>query len=523
MTTRKTEPGTNLTGQDKSILDAIIIGTGFAGICMGIRLRQAGIPSFKILEQKETIGGTWRDNTYPGAECDVQSHLYSYSFEPNPNWKKMFGEQSEILAYMNFCVDKYNLRHLMAFNTSVTGIYFDEKRGLWEVHTENEEVYLSRTVISGNGGLSRPSIPDLPGLKNFKGKVFHSARWDHSYDIKGKEVAVIGTGASAIQIVPAIAPDVKKLNLFQRTPPWIISKADREISDRERLLYSILPITQQIYREYIYWILEIRVLGLVLNPDLMKAFEQAAREYLKKSIKDPVLREKLTPNYLFGCKRILLSNTYYPALERENVNVITSGIKEIREKNILTKEGKEIFVDAIIAATGFQGAEAVAPFEVIGLDNQSLNKTWKEKGAEAYLGTTVSGFPNLFLMTGPNTGLGHSSMIYMIESQAQYITQCIRNIKENKLKYIDVKREVQDSYNVELQRRLQKSVWADSCNSWYVTKSGKNTTLWPGFTLEFKTKTFAFNPLEYNLVKQNDTKVNANVFDVVKNLATAFF
>lgn len=523
MTTRKTEPGINPTGQDKSFLDAIIIGTGFAGICMGIKLKQAGIHSFKIFEQKEAIGGTWRDNTYPGAECDVQSHLYSYSFEPNPHWKKMFGEQSEILAYMNFCVDKYDLRHKISFNTCVTGIYFDERRGLWEVHTLNKEVFLARTVISGNGGLSRPSIPELPGLKNFKGKVFHSARWDHSYDIKGKEVAVIGTGASAIQIVPAIAPDVKKLNLFQRTPPWIISKADREISDRERLLYSMLPITQQLYRDYIYWILEIRVLGLVLNPDLMKAFEQAAREYLKKSIKDPILREKLTPNYLFGCKRILLSNTYYPALERDNVDVITNGIEEIRNHSIITKDKKEIFVDAIIAATGFQGAEAVAPFEVIGLDSQNLNHKWKSNGAEAYLGTTVSGFPNLFLMTGPNTGLGHSSMIYMIESQSQYITQCIRNLKENKLKYMDVKKDVEESYNQELQDRLKKSVWADSCNSWYVTKSGKNTTLWPGFTLEFKARTFALNPMDYNLVKINNAKTEANTFDLFKNLATALF
>jgi cation diffusion facilitator CzcD-associated flavoprotein CzcO len=521
MTTRKTDTETNSVNQNKKVLDTIIIGTGFSGICMAIKLKQAGIGSIKILEQRDTIGGTWRDNTYPGAECDVQSHLYSFSFEPNPNWKKMFGEQSEILAYMNFCVDKYDLRHLIEFNTSVKGIYFQEESGIWEVHTESGQIFLAHTVVSGNGGLSRPSLPDIKGLDSFKGKIFHSAKWDHSYDLNGKEVAVIGTGASAIQIVPAIAPIVKKLNLFQRTPPWIISKSDREISDQERLLYSILPITQQLYREYIYWILEIRILGLVLNPDLMKAFEQAAREYLKKSIKNPILQEKLTPNYLFGCKRILLSNNYYPALERKNVELITSGIEEVREKSILTKEGKEIFVDTIIAATGFHGAKTGAPFEIIGIKNQSLNETWKLNGAKAYLGITVSGFPNLFLMTGPNSGLAHSSMIYIIESQAQYITQCIKSIKSNNLKYIEVKQEVQDTYNSELQMRLQKSVWADSCNSWYVDKSGRNTSLWPGFTLEFKTRTFAFNPTEYNLVSQNNTKLEANVFDIIKNLATA--
>lgn len=519
MTTRKIDPTEN---NKQRILDSIIIGTGFAGICMAIRLKQAGIDSYKILEQKDTIGGTWRDNTYPGAECDVKSHLYSFSFEPNPNWKKMYGEQKEILAYMNFCVDKYNLRYKISFNTNVKGIYFKEENGYWEVETDSGEVLLARTVISGNGGLSRPSIPDLPGLENFTGKVFHSAKWDHSFDLQGKEVAVIGTGASAIQIVPAIAPVVKTLNLFQRTPPWIISKQDRAISDEERLLYSILPFTQQIYREFIYWVLEIRILGLVINPEIMKAFEQAAREYLKKSIKDPILREKLTPNYLFGCKRILMSNDYYPTLERENVNVDVSGILEVRENSILSKEGKEYFVDAIIAATGFQGAEALAPFEVIGLNRQNLNEIWKKSGAEAYLGTTVSGFPNLFLMTGPNTGLGHSSMIFMIESQANYIVHSILNLKKRNLKYMNVKKEVQDHYNEEIQKRLQKSVWAENCNSWYVTKTGKNTTLWPGFTMEFRLRTLFMNPLDYEFVAANESKPVDNPFRSLQDLVFAF-
>lgn len=499
-------PSQNHVANAEKILDAIIIGSGFAGLCMGIRLKQAGIDSFIILEKGNGIGGTWRDNNYPGAACDVQSHLYSYSFAPKSDWSRLFGPQQEILNYMNDCTDRFDIRQHIRINQEVTSAFFDEKTGTWKVTTQNDEIYQARALVGGTGGLSRPVLPKIPGIDSFKGAKFHSARWDHTYDLTGKTVAVIGTGASAIQIVPTIAPKVGKLELFQRTPPWIIPKPDSSIGNSVKGVFKYLPPLRWLFRKAIYWINELGVIAFAINPKLMKVFEGFAKRFIAKSIPNPTLREKVTPSYTIGCKRILLSNDYYPALNRENVDLVTEGIQEIKRDSILTKDGKEHKVDAIIFATGFQAAEAVSPFEIRGKNGRLLSDVW-EGGAEAYLGTSISGFPNFFMIVGPNTGLGHSSMILMIESQAQYALQCIRALRKKNIKYIDVRKEVQDRYNQEIQDRLSRSVWlTGGCISWYNTSTGRNTTLWPGFTFEFKVRTFFLKPSDYEFVRTDGEK-----------------
>ena len=487
----------------------LIIGTGFAGLGMAIRLKQAGFDDFTILEQAPSLGGTWRDNHYPGAACDVPSPLYSFSFEPNPRWSRMFAPQKEILEYLNHCADKYGVRAHIKFDCGVKRAAFDEKTGLWEVLTTDGKTLRARAIVAGCGGLSKPSLPDLAGLKTFLGKVFHTARWDHSFSLEGKRVAVIGTGASAIQVVPAIVSKVSSLKLFQRTPPWIIPKPDPAFSERTQALFAKLPAVQTLTRNAIYWLLEAFALGFVVDPRLMKPLQNQALKYLARAVSDPVLRDKLTPKYTIGCKRILFTNDYFPAVQRENVEVITDTIEQITEHGVVTRaaSGERVTreVDAIILATGFQAAEACAPFEVVGRRGQDLNETWRN-GAEAYLGTTVSGFPNFFTIVGPNTGLGHSSMVFMIESQVQYILSALQTMRAKNVKTLDVREGAQTLYNQRLHARLNQTVWSKGgCTSWYQTKSGKNTTLWPGFTFEYRLKTRKFDPRPYELIAKDAT------------------
>jgi len=465
---------------------------------MAIRLKEAGIPDFTILEQADEIGGTWRDNVYPGAACDVESHLYSFSFEPNPGWTRTFASQPEILAYLLHCTEKFGLRPYIRFKTAVTRADFDERAGFWTLETGRGERLRARALVLGCGGLSRPAYPEIAGLKTFEGRVFHSARWDRTADLQGKRVAVIGTGASAIQIIPAIAPKVERLYVYQRTPPWILPKPDRPIESFKQARFRRLPLLQRLARVAIYWKREVLGLAFVFWPALLRAGQHWARRYLAKGVADPVLRAKLVPSYTMGCKRILPTNDYYPALARENVEVVTEAIEAVRGPGIVTRDGKERAVDVIVLATGFRAAEQVAPFEIVGRASQKLDDVWMS-GAEAYLGTTVSGFPNLFFIVGPNTGLGHNSMVFMIESQARYILSSIRTMRARNLDVVDVLPEVQRRYNDRLAARFRKSVWATGCKSWYQTQDGKNTTLWPGFTFEFRMKTRRFDASDYEL------------------------
>ncbi|MFI5302879.1 MAG: flavin-containing monooxygenase, partial [Polyangiales bacterium] len=371
-----------------------------------------------------------------------------------------------------------------------------------------------RVVVSGSGhALSRPVLPDIPGLKSFEGKLFHSARWDHSFSLEGKTVAVIGTGASAIQIVPSIAPKVGRLHLFQRTAPWIVPKPDRAITAREQARFRRVPLLQRLARQSIYLRREAFALGFVVEPRILKIGEHFVRRYLAANVKDPALRAKLTPSYRLGCKRVLPTNDYYPAVQRENVELVTDGIQEIRAHSIVTKDGVERPVDAIVCATGFEAAEASSPFEVRGRNGIDLNAAWKD-GIEAYLGTSVSGFPNMFMLVGPNTGLGHSSMILMIESQVEYVLSAIKTMRAKRWKLVDVRPDVQRAYNARLQERLPRTVWASGCASWYQTKNGKNTTLWPGFTFEFRWKTRRFEPTRYECVAEERAEATSEVVTV---------
>jgi cation diffusion facilitator CzcD-associated flavoprotein CzcO len=477
----------------------VIVGTGFSGLGMGIRLKQAGIHDFVILEKASGVGGTWRDNHYPGAACDVESHLYSFSFEPNPGWSRTFAGQREILAYLDRCADKYGLRPHIRFDTAATGASFDERTGSWTVETSRGDRLRARVLVSAIGGFSRPSYPDIPGLASFAGKVVHSARWDDSYPLEGKRVGVIGTGASAIQIVPAIAPKVAELHVFQRTPPWILPKLDRAIPEEERERFRRVPALQKLARAQQYWLRELFAIGFVKNPAILKLASRLALRYLEAKVPDPTLRAKLVPDYTMGCKRILPSNDYYPALNRENVELVTEGIQEIRPGGVVTRDGRERALDALVLATGFTVAEFVLPFPMTGRRGRDINEAWRD-GAEAYLGTTVSGFPNFFVIFGPNTGLGHNSMIHMIESQLNYTMSAIETMRARGLELVDVRPDAQARYNERIHARLAKTVWNTGCTSWYQTRSGKNTTLWPGFTFEFRLRTRRFDPADYEVV-----------------------
>jgi cation diffusion facilitator CzcD-associated flavoprotein CzcO len=476
----------------------LIIGSGFSGLCMGMQLKQAGIHAFTILERADEIGGTWRDNQYPGCACDVKAHLYSFSFEPNPGWTRLFAEQREIWAYLQRCADKHALRPHVRFGENVVRASYDQGQELWTVHTSSGAEYRAQVLVSATGGLSNPAHPDLPGIDRFEGQRFHSANWNHHYDLTRKRVAVIGTGASTIQFVPQIAPTVARLDLYQRTAPWIVPKPDRPTTRLERFLFRRFPFTQRLFRSAIYWQLESRVLAFAVAPKLMKIAEFAARRHIRRQIPEGDLRRKVTPAYVIGCKRILLSDDYYRTLLRPNVELITEPIREVRAHSLVTGDGSEREVDAMILGTGFQVHRRVPPGVVFGREGQDIADAWKG-GVEAYKGTTVAGFPNLFLLLGPNTGLGHSSVIYMIESQVAYIVDAVRQMAQKRWLAVEVSADVQAAYNRALQTKHAGAVWQSGCKSWYLDRNGRNTTLWPDFTFRFRQQTTQFDPDAYHI------------------------
>ncbi|SPA25877.1 Cyclohexanone monooxygenase, Flavin-containing monooxygenase (FMO) [Cupriavidus taiwanensis] len=480
--------------------DIAIIGSGFAGLGMAIRLRERGERDFLVFEKAGSVGGTWRDNHYPGCACDVQSHLYSFSFAPNPDWSRMFSTQPEIRAYLEDCTDRFGLRPHLRLHHELRHAAWDEAAQLWRLQMADGKVVRARVLVSGMGGLSRPAYPDIPGLDTFEGECFHSQHWNHAYALGGKRVAVIGTGASAIQFVPQIAPQVAQLDLYQRTPPWIMPKPDREVSAAERWLFRRLPFTQTLVRTGIYWMLESRVLGFVLHPKIMKVVERVARRHLARQVRDPALRATLTPDYTIGCKRVLISNDYYPALTRDNVDVVTTGIARVERDAVVLRDGTRRPADCIILGTGFHATDPLPRGVIAGIGGVDLVDAWRD-GAQAYLGTTVAGFPNLFFVVGPNTGLGHSSMVFMIESQVAYIADALRQMRRDGVQAVDVREPVQRRFNERLQARLGHAIWsAGGCASWYIDpRSGRNTTLWPGFTWQFRRATASFRMTDYDL------------------------
>ena len=479
-------------------LEAVIVGAGFSGLCAGIQLRKAGIESFVILEKAHGVGGTWRDNTYPGAACDIPSHLYSYSFEPNPAWSRAYGGQPEILAYLEHCATKYGLRPHLRFGAHVVAATFDDRASTWTVRTQAGEVYAARTLVLGNGALHLPAIPALPGAETFAGTAFHSARWRHDHDLTGKKVAVIGTGASTIQFVPQIAPKVEQLHVFQRTPPWIVPKADRPIGARERWILEHVPGAHWLRRTGLYWLFESRVLGFAFAPRINKLAEQLVLKHLNTQVRDPELRAQLTPAYRMGCKRVLISNDYYPALARDNVGLVTAGIEAIEPRGIRTTDGVLHEADTIIYGTGFKVVDYMGSMKITGSSGRELGEVWATESVRNYLGISVSGFPNLMLLMGPNTGLGHNSMIFMIEAQTTYVVKAIQALRAHDLAAIDVKPEVEQAFRAELQHKLQDTVWTSGCNSWYMAPGG-DVLLWPGFTFDYWQRTRNIRLGDYRL------------------------
>ncbi|WP_433601569.1 flavin-containing monooxygenase [Nocardia sp. CA-135953] len=489
----------------------IIIGSGFAGLGLAIRLSKQGRNDYLVLERGGDVGGTWRDNTYPGAACDVPSHLYSYSFALNPNWSRSFSEQGEIQQYIQGVAREYNVLDKHLFNCDVTAARWNNATNLWHIESTKGS-FTADTVVSAVGALCEPALPDIKGINGFEGEIFHSARWNHDADLTGKRVAIIGTGASAIQIVPSIAPQVAHLDVYQRTAPWLLPRMDRPYTLPERLAFRHIPGFQRLSRAAIYAARETQVVGLAKVPALMQAFELIAKAKLQLEIRDPELRKKVTPNFRIGCKRMLISNDYYPALSRPNVDVVTDGITEVRANSIVTNDGTERETDALIVATGFHVTDSPTYNAISGKDGRTLAEVFDEVGQQGYKGSAVANFPNMFFLLGPNVGLGHTSMVYMIESQINYIADALATVDRLGLRTVEVKRAVQDTYNKNLQGKLVKSVWSTGgCASWYLDKHGNNTTLWPDFTFEFRRITKNFDVAAYETTSVESSRDDLKV------------
>jgi cation diffusion facilitator CzcD-associated flavoprotein CzcO len=474
-----------------------VIGSGFSGIAAAIALKRAGLDDLVVLERGDAVGGTWRDNHYPGCACDVPSHLYSFSFAPRPDWSRVFAPQAEIRAYLERCADQHDVRRHLRLRTEIVEAAWDDGAARWTLRARSGERFVARAVVAATGALSNPAIPDLPGAARFRGPRFHSARWDHGADLDGKRVAVVGTGASAVQIVPAIQPRAGRLYLLQRTPAWVLPRPDRAYGALEKAAFRAVPALRRLHRALIYARLEARVLAFD-HPALMRLVARQGRRHIERSVADPALRDLLTPRDTPGCKRILLSNDYYAALASPNVEVLTEPIEEVGETSIALAGGRVLEVDAIVYGTGFAVHDYLGGLRVTGRGGERLADRWRD-GAEAYLGTAVAGFPNLFLMTGPNTGLGHNSMIVMIEAQARYVARAIRLIHDADGASLECRRERQDAYNAWLARRTAGTVWATGCRSWYLDERGRNVVLWPGLASAFRARTRRLDLADYVL------------------------
>ena len=477
----------------------LIVGAGFGGIGMAARLRAAGVDDFVIVERGSDVGGTWRDNTYPGAACDVPSQLYSFSFAPNPQWSRSFSPQPEIQAYLRSVARRHEVYAHCVFGAEVLAARWSDTTQRWSVET-TAGTFSAQFLVSAAGPLSDPALPSLPGLAGFAGTTFHSARWDHDHDLRGQRVAVIGTGASAVQFVPRIAEPAAQLYVFQRTPAWVVPRRDREFGRRERWFYRHVPLVRRLARAAVYWSREGYVVMFAKAPRLVRIPQRMAARHLGRQVGDPSLRRRLTPQFSFGCKRVLISNDYYPTLVRADVELVTDAIAEVRPHLIVTGDGQEREVDTIIFATGFRVTEVPIAKRIINGGGRSLAEQWRA-GMSALHGSTVAGFPNLFLIIGPNTGLGHTSMVIMIEANVRYIVDAITRISARGLSSVQPRVSAQAAYNAAVQRQLAPSVWnAGGCRSWYLDARGHNTTLWPDFTFRFRRRTRRIDLAQYDTV-----------------------
>lgn len=471
----------------------LIIGAGFSGLGAAIKLKQAGHTDMVILERAEDVGGTWRDNTYPGCRCDVQSSLYSYSFAPKADWSETYPSQPELWDYLQKITSSYGLRHYLRLGHEVTDARWNGAAKRWHVTTTGGS-FDARYLIAGLGFLVEPSLPDIHGIETFAGTIMHSARWDHSWQAAGRRVAVVGTGASAIQIVPSIQPEVEHMTVFQRTAPFVVPHNNHPLKPRTKALYKLFPWVQRLPRASVYWAREVLAIGFTKNPKILKRAEAAWRKHMESAVTDPQVRAQLTPTYDLGCKRVLPSNDFYPAIARPNVSLVTEKIIEFRPHAVVTADGAAHKVDTVILATGFRVADYPMFTRIVGVGGTTLAAAL----GGTYLGTVVPGFPNYFQLTGANTGLGHSSMLFMIESQLSYIIDGIAKTQASGGQF-EVRPEVAAAYNAELQRKLPKTVWGSGCSSWYLDSEGRNLTLWPGFTFDFRRRTREFRSSDFVL------------------------
>ncbi len=478
-------------------IDTLIIGAGFSGLCMAMKLRDAGMNSFLVIEKSAGIGGTWWENRYPGCACDIPSHLYSFSFDLNPQWTRMFAGREEIQKYIEESADRHGIRAQIRLNTSLREAAWDEDAGLWHATLGDGTVIDARVIVSGMGALHVPHYPEIEGIERFEGPSFHSATWDSSVDLAGKNVAVIGTGASSIQFVPQIAPLAAKLSLFQRTAPWIVPKLDHAITDGWRRRFDLIPGLMRTYRTLLFWMLEIRVLGFLKKGWLREQGAKQARKHLEEQVPDPTLRARLTPQYEFGCKRVLISNDFYPTLARPNVELVTEGITEVRARSIVTTDGIERPVDVLIFGTGFRVTDMLLGTRITGRGVE-IHDAWKER-ASAYLGITVAGFPNFFLLLGPNTGLGHNSVVLMIEAQVRYVMSCLTLMRRRGQAVMEVRESSQRNFADRIRERLAGTVWiAGGCRSWYQDqRTGESPVVWPGSVVDYRRRTRTASAEDY--------------------------
>ncbi len=479
-----------------------IIGAGFTGLAAVHALRAAGIHDFVVLERADEVGGTWRDNTYPGIACDVPSHLYSLSFAPNPDWERTFSGGAQIWEYMRGVARDLRMDEVTRFGEEVLDAAWDEQHQRWAIRTTTLDL-TADAVIDGSGFLSSPTFPAIPGLDGFKGLVFHSARWDHEHDLAGKRVAVIGTGASAIQIVPSIQPKVAALTIFQRTPGWVIPRFDRDITAAERRVLRAVPAIQRLLRAG-QDVARDGVLHQVMHRRwLRRVVEAVARGYMRREIDDPALREKLLPDFEIGCKRILITSTWYPALNQPNVSLETSPITEIREHAVVTADGVEHEVDAIVCATGFHVTDAPIAGILRGRGGRTLAEVWGD-APRAYRGVTTAGFPNLFRISSVGTGTGHTSQIMQIESGLHYAVEALRTMDAQGLASVDVSETAQDAYTTRIRELMKDTVWVTGgCSSWYLDASGQASVVWPSSARKYRAWTRTFDVEAYDVVRRS--------------------
>ncbi|MGI8612865.1 MAG: flavin-containing monooxygenase [Nocardioidaceae bacterium] len=478
--------------------DVVVVGTGFSGLGMAIALQRAGRDDFVIVEKADDVGGTWRDNTYPGCACDIPAHLYSFSYEQNPTWTRSYSAQPEIWDYLRRVAAKYDLVRRTQFGVELASARWDEDEQRWQARATNGNTYTSRVLIAGIGALHIPNIPALPGREEFKGVAFHSAQWRHDVDLAGKRVAVVGTGASAVQFVPRVAEQAAELTVFQRSAPWVMARPDHPLPERLRSAFAKAPPLQRIYRDAIYWLLELRAIGFNGHPGLLRPAERMVTNYITKTVDDPAVRAGLIPDYRLGCKRVLMSNDYYGTFNRDNVQLVTGGVRRLTATGVVGGDGAERTVDVVIYGTGFHVTDSFQYLDITGRDGVSLAEQFDRDGVESYLGINVVNFPNLFFLLGPNTGLGHNSVVFMIEQQAAYVVRLLEQMGRRGASTVEVAAPAQEAFNRRVQDKLRNGIWSTGgCTSWYLDSRGANRSLWPGFTFRYWWETLRVKPAAY--------------------------